>query len=289
MGAEENGRSFGWCNLIIKYLLFLTNVLIWLVGMAILALGIYIQVDQSLATIEQDLMLGQAISAPAIFLIVIGALLFIIGFCGCFGALLEIFFLLVIYSILLSVVVLVEIGLVIFVVVQEDQAYDAFASVLNRGIELYYNDTSVRGVVNLIQRDFVRCCGVTSPDDWQANIYFNCSSIAFQRCSVPPSCCMIQPGEIINQQCGYQTLDSSSPRFKQGIHTVGCLSAIQELINSNLYVALGVGIGLLVFQILCVLLASGLAVDVHREKKFAKAIKKQEKLERQAYEHTSKM
>ena len=72
----------------------------------------------------------------------------------------------------------------------------------------------------------------------------------------------------------------------QGIHTDGCIDRIRQVINSNLYVALGVGIGLLVFQILCVLLASGLAVDVHREKKFAKAIKKQERMER---EITSKM
>ena len=46
----------------------------------------------------QELMLSQAFSAPAIFLIVIGVMLFIIGFCGCFGALLEIFYLLVIVS-----------------------------------------------------------------------------------------------------------------------------------------------------------------------------------------------
>ena len=117
-------------------------------------------------TYIQELMLGGAISYPAIFLIVIGGLLFIIGFCGCFGALLEIFVLLVIvslsvtlntanlllwlrlvtqfyhththtlslslslshtrthtlqYSVLLSLVVLIEIGLVIFIVVQQDQ------------------------------------------------------------------------------------------------------------------------------------------------------------------------
>ena len=41
-------------------------------------------------------MLNKIITSPAIFLIVVGGLLFIIGFCGCFGALLEIFFLLVI-------------------------------------------------------------------------------------------------------------------------------------------------------------------------------------------------
>lgn len=80
----------------------------------------------------------------------------------------------------------------------------------------------------------------------------------------------------------YRLSPSHSPlslqtRFKQDIYTEGCFSKVQRLINSNLYVALGVGIGLLVFQILCVLLASGLAVDVHREKKVAKAIKRQEK------------
>lgn len=82
------------------------------------------------------------------------------------------------------------------------------------------------------------------------------------------------------------TFSSLQTRHLQGIHAKGCIERIRELINTNLYVALGVGIGLLVFQILCVLLASGLAVDVHREKKFAKAIKKQERMEQ---EITSKM
>ena len=75
----------------------------------------------------------------------------------------------------------------------------------------------------------------------------------------------------------------------QGIYTDGCINRLQEIINSNLYLALGIGIGLLVFQILCVLLASGLAVDVYREKKFAKAIKKQERMERDVQDMTSKM
>ena len=73
------------------------------------------------------------------------------------------------------------------------------------------------------------------------------------------------------------------------IYTEGCIARVDSLVGSNLYTILGVGIGLLVLQILCVLLASGLAVDVHREKKLAKAIKKQEKLEKQAYDQTSKL
>jgi hypothetical protein len=78
-------------------------------------------------------------------------------------------------------------------------------------------------------------------------------------------------------------------RFLLNIYTTGCINRVDGLIDGNLYIILGVGIGLLVLQILCVLLASGLAVDVHREKKLAKAIKKQEKLDREGYSHTSKL
>lgn len=39
----------------------------------------------------------------------------------------------------------------------------------------------------------------------------------------------------------------------------------------------GVGIGLLVFQIVNIILAAGLAVDIHKEKKIIKAQKKHDK------------
>lgn len=87
----------------------------------------------------------------------------------------------------------------------------------------------------------------------------------------------------------YSPPRSFQDRYLQGIHTKGCIARVDGLIDGNLYTILGVGIGLLVLQILCVLLASGLAVDVHREKKFAKAIKKQEKLDQQGYGQTSKL
>ncbi len=60
--------------------------------MALLALGIYVLVENTFDT----LMLGTILTNPAIIITVLGGLLFIIGFCGCIGALLELFFLLVI-------------------------------------------------------------------------------------------------------------------------------------------------------------------------------------------------
>ncbi len=65
-----------------------------------------------------------------------------------------------------------------------------------------------------------------------------------------------------------------------GIHQNGCLSTIRGLINNNLYLVGGIGVGLLVFQILNILLSSGLAVDVYRENKEIRDIKNKGKREK---------
>lgn len=274
------------CNLVIKFLLFLTNIVLWLLGVVFLGIGIYVQVE----TVFDNLNLESVLTNPAIALIIIGGVLFIVGFCGCFGALLEVFFLLIIYIIILSIILLAEIGLVVYVFVQQDEAFSAFEMLLETYIVNYYNDINLRNIVDLIQGQLFQCCGITSPNDWQANAYFNCSSPAFQRCSVPFSCCMLEEGEVINIQCGYGTLDSSvQSTFMAGIFTTGCLTATQNLITNNLYVVGGVGVGLLVFQILNILLASGLAVDIYRENKELKFLKKNEKADKKAHKTQEKV
>jgi len=61
------------------------------------------------------------------------------------------------------------------------------------------------------------------------------------------------------------------------IYTTGCFSAVRNLVQSNLYIVGGVGLGLLVFQAINVLLAATLASDIHKEKKIIKAQKKLKK------------
>ena len=60
--------------------------------MALLGIGIYVQVE----TAFDGLQLNDLITSPAIALIIIGTVLFLIGFCGCLGALLELFVLLIV-------------------------------------------------------------------------------------------------------------------------------------------------------------------------------------------------
>ena len=81
---------------------------------------------------------------------------------------------------------------------------------MRNAIARYFDDANLRNIIDLIQAQVIyptshnmyhsviilslkllNCCGINGPNDWQSNPYFNCSSRAFQRCSVPFSCCVM--------------------------------------------------------------------------------------------------
>lgn len=97
--------GMGDCLRCIKYLLFVFNLIFCLIGLAILAIGIWLYVkpatDYGLA---DDI---QSMRYAGIFLLVIGAIITILGFLGCCGAIFENRCLLVLFFILLLIVFLI--------------------------------------------------------------------------------------------------------------------------------------------------------------------------------------
>ena len=63
----------------------------------------------------------------------------------------------------------------------------------------------------------------------------------------------------------------------RNIYTVGCVAQARDFINNNVYVLLGAGAGLLVFQLLGVILSASMAVGVRKEKQLAHLLKKRDK------------
>jgi hypothetical protein len=61
-------------------------------------------------------------------------------------------------------------------------------SLFERFLVEYSDDDDVRTLVDTIQSD-LKCCGISSPNDWELNPYFKCSSISTFSCGVPASCC----------------------------------------------------------------------------------------------------
>lgn len=85
----------------------------------------------------------------------------------------------------------------------KDQATEG----LKAFIRHYREDADQQNLIDWIQEDWLQCCGIDGPKDWDSNNYFNCSSIAIgsrEACGVPFSCCRRRPQEVIkNKQCGY--------------------------------------------------------------------------------------
>ena len=72
------------------------RIYLQLLGVALLGAGVYVLTapETNLDNVEVD----NFLTAPAILLCIIGGVLFLLGFCGCFGALLELYIPLIIVN-----------------------------------------------------------------------------------------------------------------------------------------------------------------------------------------------
>ncbi|XP_041369162.1 tetraspanin-14-like isoform X3 [Gigantopelta aegis] len=114
---------------------------------------------------------------------------------------------------------------------------------------------------NILLLKIFKCCGVTDSydgfRDWQQDEYFNCSDSnpSTQRCAVPVSCCIIEPGDYMNMMCGFQTTDKSREDVFNRIFTKGCMKSFGEWLANNEVVIGAVCAGIIIPQICGVLLA----------------------------------
>jgi CD63 antigen len=178
----------GCCETFAKYIIILFNVVFVLTGLFLIGVGAYVQIDAK----EYISFLGSSYLNTPIILIVVGAVIFIIAFLGCCGAIKENKCMLYTYSTLLVLILLVEIGVGIAAFVLKGELKDVVTKHMNEGIA-NTNDTSSW---DRVQETF-KCCGVDDKDDWKkaGKLY-------------PDSCC-----EVKSVGCGK---DDSKPKFERG-------------------------------------------------------------------------
>ncbi|XP_020297370.1 tetraspanin-17-like [Pseudomyrmex gracilis] len=116
----------------------------------------------------------------------------------------------------------------------------------------YREDPDQQNLIDWIQEDWLQCCGIEGPKDWDRNNYFNCSSSDIgsrEACGVPFSCCKRKLNEIIkNKQCGY---DVRKPSYtgERSIFERGCLRAGEEWLELNLVPVAGTVVSIMVLQV----------------------------------------
>ncbi|XP_070539946.1 tetraspanin-33-like [Ptychodera flava] len=255
-------------NPVIKYLLFAFNFIFWVVGFLMLGLGIWATVEKGVGNVMDYLDL---LTDPAIVLIVVGAVIFIIGFAGCVGAIRENTFFLMFFYLFLALILLLELVAGIVAIVFAEETYNQVDIVVQRAIVRYRSDPDLRNFIDFVQVELKCCGGKGGYQDWSNNMYFNCSDSnpSRERCGVPYSCCRPEDNgnNIINTQCGYDTTNKPTTEVSDIIYISGCVAVLVQLVNNNVYLIGGLAIGFAIVQIIGIFLARTLHSQIDEQRR----------------------
>jgi len=160
--------ALGGCYNCLKYLMFVFNFIFWLVGCALLAVGIWAKVDESsFSELIDDPQLMRSLSIAAYVIIAVGAIVMVLGFLGCCGAIREsqcmlatfFIFLFIIFSTLLAV------GIYVYIEIKPDPEMlkGEIKKAWTADVNSYYNSTDAKKRLDAARDEF-HCCGSEQGD-----------------------------------------------------------------------------------------------------------------------------
>ncbi|GMR48110.1 hypothetical protein PMAYCL1PPCAC_18305 [Pristionchus mayeri] len=270
MARSEDDDDSSEVNCCTKYAIFIFNVIFFFIGFLMVALGTFCQIDNG-GMYKKMQNTGQMAMDPTLLLILIGIVIFIIGFCGCLGSLRENTILLTIYTYALIAILLIELAIGIFLYFYKDKFMEMMENMLAGMIPAYNSNEDLQEIIDQLQIS-MKCCGMKGPDDWDGNPYFmkdDSPNATPDSNGVPYSCCInhmtVRDGKSdINPVCGRQKRLNGG--LSHDIFQVGCVHAIDMFIKKN---GLGLMIGLvvvLIVQGVAIVMAQNMKADVQAQK-----------------------
>uniref|UniRef100_A0A2I3TDL1 Tetraspanin-15 n=1 Tax=Pan troglodytes TaxID=9598 RepID=A0A2I3TDL1_PANTR len=168
----------------LKFSLIIYSTVFWLIGALVLSVGIYAEVErQKYKTLES------AFLAPAIILILLGVVMFMVSFIGVLASLRDNLYLLQAFMYILGICLIMELIGGVVALTFRNQTIDFLNDNIRRGIENYYDDLDFKNIMDFVQKKF-KCCGGEDYRDWSKNQYHDCSAPGPLACGVPYTCCI---------------------------------------------------------------------------------------------------
>ncbi|XP_049444240.1 tetraspanin-33 [Epinephelus fuscoguttatus] len=260
----------------IKYTLFICCYVLWVVSAILTAVGIYAKIAK-----EKDVVDTLTLD-PALLLIIVGSVMFLITFLGCFGALRNAICLLKTFLGILVAVLLLQVAAGVVGYLFTDMVMERTEMLMMKAIVRYREDHDLENAIDFIQKKF-QCCGVESYTDWSHNAYFECSDTnpSLEVCGVPFSCCVrLQNQTVLNTMCGYGMQQLKEGPAAQDIFTIGCLEKIVSWAKNNLLLVAGLTAGLLLLEICMICLAAAQISRIKKVQQLKKEIEIQSRSER---------
>uniref|UniRef100_S4RW91 Tetraspanin n=1 Tax=Petromyzon marinus TaxID=7757 RepID=S4RW91_PETMA len=250
-----------------EYIIFSHNYIFQLVGAAFLAIGLWAWAEKGVLSNLSSITDLKGFD-PVWLFIVVGTVMFILGFAGCIGALRENTYLLKFFSTFLGLIFFLELTAGVLAFVFKDWLRDQLNFFIYNNVKAYRDDIDLQNLIDFAQ-DYWQCCGAHGPLDWDENIYFNCSikNRSREKCGVPFSCCVKDPAEdVVNTQCGYDVRLKTELDQQSYIYTKGCVTQFEKWLQNNLILVAGIFIGIALVQIFGICLAQNLVGDVEAVK-----------------------
>ncbi|XP_050838894.1 tetraspanin-15-like isoform X2 [Serinus canaria] len=229
----------------IKFALSAYATLFSLLGLLLLAVGIYAEAERQRHRTLEGIFL-----APAVLLLLLGSCVFLVSFVGMVGSLRDNRALLRTFFWVLLLIFLTELLLILVEIIFESKMNEVFHSNLQEGIRHYYDDLDFKNILDFVQEKF-SCCGGDEFRDWEVNQYHRCNGSGALACGVPHSCCVRgAPGGVVNTLCGYRALDKERLELLGTIHVRGCIHAVGLWLKDNFQATLAIVCSLLLPQVL---------------------------------------
>ncbi|XP_068430653.1 tetraspanin-15 isoform X1 [Clinocottus analis] len=244
MSDNDDVRYCHRCSyILLKLILFAYSIIWWLIGGFILGVGIYAEVErQRYKTLEGVFL------APAIILILLGIIMFIVSLIGVLGSLRDNLTLLKVFMYTLAVCLILELLGGILALGFRHQTLGLLNKNIRKGIVNYYDDLDFKNIMDFVQKKF-KCCGGQEYTDWSVNMYHNCSAPGPSACGVPYTCCITtKPNEVANTMCGYKVLENERLDLIETIHIRGCTDAFFIWLMDNYKIMAGLLLGILLPQ-----------------------------------------
>ncbi|XP_069844772.1 tetraspanin-8 [Dipodomys merriami] len=216
----------------IKYSMFIFNFLFWICGCLILGISIWLRVSKNTKEVfTPEDSSGDPFVAVNI-LIAVGAIIMILGFLGCCGAVKESRCMLLLFFISLLLILLLQIAAGILGAAFKSESVRMLNETLHRDVKLLSESgedgKEFREAVSSFQKE-LQCCGlINGAADWGNNFQQISSSCECPNTSTDT--CTIYEGKYVYKQT--------------------CISLIKDAVEKYIIIIIGVAFGLAVIEII---------------------------------------
>jgi len=255
------------CVACLRWTVFALNLFFWLAGLGILGVALWLRFDPAVGeyamSLNKDL---EQLYTSLYLLMAAGAIMALFGFLGCFGALKLSQAMLTAFFILLLIVFSIELACGIVAYFHRDLLKDYVEKSLSDAIQQNYGRegyAGVTGLIDQIQTTF-ECCGVRDYKNYHYSHFATGHSSTPELgigssnvLLVPKSCCNAAGIAAYSKDCGTnQDFHNADLKLHYTLlHQKGCSDVIQEQLQKNLGIIIGLSIGIGCIQLLGMVLS----------------------------------